>query len=93
MQLNFAPLALVEIKEIHTYIAEQDPLAANRVRDAILIGAQRLLDFPEKGRRGVIEGTRELVLTGVPYVLVYEMNEATQVIEVLNIWHDRQLRF
>jgi len=92
MRLIFAPSALIEIKNIHSHIAEENPPAADRVRDAILSGATLLLEFPEKGRRGVVDGTRELVLTGVSYVLVYEIRESTDTVEVLHIWHDRQSR-
>lgn len=65
MRLIFAPSALTEIKNIHSHIAEENPLAADRVRDAILSGATLLLEFPEKGRRGVVDGTRARMLVAV----------------------------
>jgi len=38
-----------------------------------------------KGREGRIAGTRELVLPGLPYIVVYEV--AATAIHVLHIYH------
>jgi plasmid stabilization system protein ParE len=49
----------------------------------------RLELFPERGRPGLVEGTRELT-TVWPYVIVYKINGDR--IDVLSIWHGKQHR-
>jgi plasmid stabilization system protein ParE len=38
------------------------------VGDRIRIQAEGLVQFPESGRRGCVEGTRELVIPRTPYI-------------------------
>jgi plasmid stabilization system protein ParE len=45
--------------------------------------------FPERGRPGLVEGTRELTSVW-PYVIVYRIKHET--IEILRIWHGAQGR-
>lgn len=47
--------------------------------------AHRLARFPYLGRVGTVAGTRELVLSGTPYLLVYRIDE-TKVL-ILDIRH------
>ncbi len=47
--------------------------------------ARTLQTFPKRGRPGRISGTRELVVSGTPYFLVYAMQE--QLVEVLAVIH------
>jgi toxin ParE1/3/4 len=51
----------------------------------ILESASELKLFPRRGRTGRKEGTRELVLTQLPYLVVYEVGE--QSVTVLRILH------
>jgi plasmid stabilization system protein ParE len=46
--------------------------------------------FPHRGRLGCEEGTRELVLPRLPFVVVYRVNQS--MIEVLHIYHGAQNR-
>ncbi len=92
MRLEFAPDAILKIREIHSFIASENPIAADKLRLSILEKAGGLPDFPEQGRVGEVQDTRELVLVGAPYVLIYEIGKKEQIITVLNIWHSRQSR-
>lgn len=40
--------------------------------------------FPNRGRRGRVEGTRELVFAPLPFVSVYEVNDTVQVLRILH---------
>jgi plasmid stabilization system protein ParE len=51
-----------------------------------------LLDFPQLGPHGLVEDTRELVVVGLPYVIVYRLNEHGDTIEVLGVYHSAQDR-
>jgi toxin ParE1/3/4 len=55
-----------------------------RISDAV----RRLLDFTESGRPGRITGTRELVVTGTPYIAVYALTGAT--VRILRVLHGAQ---
>ena len=50
--------------------------------------AADLLTFPYRGREGKKEGTRELVLSPLPYIVVYQITG--EVIHVARILHGAQ---
>ena len=45
------------------------------VDDAIEAQCDQLMGFPESSRAGRIAGTRELVITGYPFIVVYRLSE------------------
>ena len=49
---------------------------------------EELVTFPNRGRMGRRVGTRELVLTPLPYIAVYRVKESA--IEILQIRHAAQ---
>ncbi len=62
-------------------IQEDNPEAATRVAKTLYEGCASLSDFPRRGRNGRIEGTRELVFPGLPYIVVYQIKD--QIVEVV----------
>ena len=75
------------LEEIGDYIVEENAAAAERVIRRIVAKADRLVDHPALGRSGSVPGTRELVITGTPYLVVYRV---THRIEILRIRHGAQ---
>ncbi len=69
MRLFWAQYALDDRNAIFTYIESENPNAAVHVDEEIARAVRRLLDFPESGRPGRVEGTRELVITRTPYIV------------------------
>jgi plasmid stabilization system protein ParE len=61
MKLRFAPRATKDVAEIGDYLRSRNPLAAERVRAAILDSLQNLVLFPRAGRAQSVEGVRKLV--------------------------------
>jgi toxin ParE1/3/4 len=53
-----------------------------------LRGIRELSRFPLQGRPGREPGTRELILSGLPYVIVFRTRD--QVVEILRIYHGSQ---
>jgi plasmid stabilization system protein ParE len=71
------------------YLAAENPIAAARIARELLLAAESLRLFPNRGRPGGTLGTRELV--GVrPYVLVYRVRGET--VEIVRVWHAAQNR-
>jgi plasmid stabilization system protein ParE len=67
------------------WIAEHDPWAAIGVGDTIHAAVTRLADYPAIARPGRVAGTRELVVIGTPYTVVYRIEpSAVLVLRVLH---------
>jgi toxin ParE1/3/4 len=67
------------------YIAANNPAAARRVRQRIHEAVRNLARFPESGRTGEFVGTRELVVSGLPYMVVYRVCDDR--VEILRLLH------
>ena len=80
--------ATADLFRIVNFIAQQNPVAAQRVAEESLLSGESLAFFPRRGRKGA-SGTRELA-TVRPYVIVYEVAEDRVLI--LRIWHAAQDR-
>lgn len=74
-----------DLDSIIDYIALDNPAAAEKVTRAILAAVRRLGDFPDMGPPGVLSDTRELSVSGLPYVIVYEVTADT--VTVLAVFH------
>jgi toxin ParE1/3/4 len=68
--------------------AQQDPVTAFKVFDNVKQRSYVLDDQPEIGKRGRVAGTRELVLTGTPFILVYRGNKSP--VDIINVLHSHQ---
>jgi toxin ParE1/3/4 len=67
------------------FITADNPAAAARVRRQIKTTVLRLCEFPQSGRIGHVPATREMVVTGLPYVVVYRV--PLDSIEILRVFH------
>ncbi len=85
MKLLWTPRALAGIDAIFAYIAAIDRNVAERLTFEIEARVVRLADFPDMGRPGRVEGTREFVVTGTPYILPYRVRDGR--VEILAALH------
>jgi toxin ParE1/3/4 len=85
MKIRWLASALGDLQEIAQYIAEDNPAAARRTIRTIREAAQHLTQHPEMGRPGRVEGTRELVISGTPYLMAYRVRSRT--VEILCVLH------
>lgn len=88
MRIEWLPAAEDSLRAQIDWIAEQDPWAAIDMGDAIFAAVSRLADFPAIARQGRVAGTRELVVVGTPYVVVYRIEPSAVVI--LRVLHGAQ---
>lgn len=85
MDLVWSRRALHDRQEAIDYIANDNPVAALAQLDAIEHHADRLILHPEMGRPGRIDGTRELVVSKTPYIIVYRLR--ANRIEIIRLLH------
>lgn len=88
MRIEWLPEAARDLTAQLEWIAEPDPWAAIDVGDAVHAAVGRLADHPAIGRPGRVPATRELVVVGTPYVVVYRIERT--VVLVLRILHGAQ---
>lgn len=90
MKLEWTRAALVDLQQILDFIAHDNPQAARALAAGFRQTAEHLTAHPFIGRRGDLEGTRELMLHR-SYLLTYRVG--SEAVEILQIWHVAQKRY
>ena len=85
VKLRYTRQALADLDEARAYIALDRPGAAARVAALIREAIEALRRFPEIGRQGRVPGTRELVVSGTPFLVAYRV--AGNEVSILAILH------
>lgn len=89
-RLRWSPDAATDLERIVAYIREENRSAATRVAHTVVERAASLKHHPHLGRPGRVEGTRELPLSPLPFLLVYRVLESADIIEIVNVIHGAQ---
>lgn len=89
MKVAYRREALDDLDSHFTYIAKDSPNAAWRVIERIRASVERLEMFPYSGRRGSVDGTYELVVPRLPYVVVYRVAERVEIVAIFNAAQER----
>ncbi len=82
---RWTPLALSDLEAIYDYLARESAASVEGQLRLIQSAVDGLREFPSKGRPGRVEGTRELVVHGTPYIVAYV--ERKRYVEVLAVIH------
>ena len=81
------------LDHIRERIAADNPAAAVLMIGRIRAAVEMLAAFPAIGRAGRVAGTRELIISGTPYIVPYRVEgDRVQIITVLHgaqRWPDR----
>ncbi len=88
MEIVWRQVALDSLERARSYIAEDNPAAAQRFYRRILSAVRNLADMPAMGRPGRVEGTRELVVSGTPYIVAYTVLD--EQIDIIAVQHGAQ---
>ena len=88
MELRWTEEAAADLEHITDYLFQNAPERAAELVRGIYNAPAALLTFPYRGRAGRKEGTRELVLSSLPYIVVYLFTG--EVIHVVRILHGAQ---
>jgi toxin ParE1/3/4 len=85
VRLDWARDADSDLESIEDYIGRDNAESAFRILAEIVRQVEMLEEHPGIGRPGRVEGTRELVIAGLPYVVAYLHRGDT--ITVLRVLH------
>jgi toxin ParE1/3/4 len=66
MEIVWQAAAVDSLERVRSYIAEDNPAAAHRIRERILGAVRGLADLPNVCRPGRVAGARELIVSGAP---------------------------
>ena len=88
MEIIWSPEAAADFRSIIQYIRKENDSAALRVARSILRNIRQLEQFPKSGRPGRVDGTRELPLIPLPFVVVYRVKE--NIVELARVLHGAQ---
>jgi toxin ParE1/3/4 len=86
----WSPRSLMDLREIWEFIAHDSEAAADRITARLMQASEVLSHFPKIGRSARRSGSRELVVSGTPYILEYRLVkpdvEITRVIHGARKW-------
>jgi addiction module RelE/StbE family toxin len=88
MKLRWTEEAAADLEHITDYLFQNAPERAAELVRGIYNAPAALLTFPLRGRAGKKEGTRDLVLSSLPYIVVYQVTG--EVIHIVRILHGAQ---
>jgi len=77
--------ATQQLAAAHEYIAAEDEAAASRITNHIWDSVDVLARHPFAGRAGRVAGTRELVISGTPFIVAYRIEK--KEVRVLAVLH------
>jgi len=85
LSLKWTPSALGDLDAAAAFIALDNPKAAAGMAGRVLESVEYLAVYPSLGRVGRVRGTRELVVSGTPFVVVYRVR--LDIVQVLRVLH------
>jgi toxin ParE1/3/4 len=92
MKLVFDDQALADLKDIFDWIAQDSPATAKIVVERLFSSTELLISFPFMGHAGRDPLTFEWVVPRLPYIVVYEVDQAQERVVVTAVLHGAQDR-
>lgn len=83
--IRWSRTAIQQLAAIRRYVAQDKPIAANRLALRIKNSVNTLANFPDSGRAGFIDKTRQWVIPGAPYIATYAVD--ADEVRVLSLHH------
>jgi addiction module RelE/StbE family toxin len=87
MRVILRESAYADLEQIFAWIAKDNTKAASHVVSEIFGSIERLEIVPEIGRAGRARSTREWLVRGLPYIVVYEIDKTRNLGIVLGVVH------
>lgn len=89
MKVHWTAAAIGDLVDVRLYIADNNPEAASETAEKILNAVELIVEYPQIGRTGRAHNTREVVVPGTSYILVYRSFKTK--IQLLRVLHGRRL--
>jgi len=84
-RIRWSLTAADDLQGVYDYLLEHRPSMAAKTVRTLYDAARSLKRFPERGRLGLVAGTRELVVAPMPYIIVYDIrNDVVQILRVIH---------
>ena len=85
MIVHWTGLARTHVRQINAYLTEHSPNLLESQLALIVAAVNGLRHFPGKGRPGRVDGTRELIVLGTPFIVAYtEQRSRVAVVAVIH---------
>jgi len=89
LKIKWTSAASQDLDSIEEYIFQDNPKAAiEQVLHIINMVEKHLCANPGMGRMGRVAHTRELVVSGTPYIVIYRINQ--KALEIIRVIHGAQ---
>jgi toxin ParE1/3/4 len=85
MKLRWTKAARQDRERIYAYVEADNPNAALELDERFQDRAAHLVQLPNLGRKGRMDGTRELSIAGGSYLLVYRIDP--DVVWIIRVVH------
>lgn len=87
MQIRWSRAAADDLRQIAGHLKAGNSGPPPRLVQSIYDAVAALARQPDQGRRGRVEGTRELVLSAFPSMVIYRVLKSADAIEIVNVIH------
>jgi toxin ParE1/3/4 len=89
IKIQWTEGALTNLDQIEQFIARDNPRAAvNTVLKIIDRVENELSLFPASGRPGRVDGTKEMIFSDLPYIVIYTVRSFT--VFIIRVFHTSQ---
>lgn len=85
MRVTWSRAAIDDLRAARAHIARDDPGAAVKIARRLVEATDMLAEFPGMGRAGRVPHTRELLVTGTPFIVPYMV--AADVVQIIAVIH------
>jgi toxin ParE1/3/4 len=88
IEIVWLEIAADEFEDAIAWIRERNDNAANKIAEAALFQIDQLKHYPQLGRVGRDNTTRELVISNTHFIVVYRVLVQKKSLEILYFKHD-----
>jgi toxin ParE1/3/4 len=92
VRLRYTARAITDLTEIADYLAPRSPIGAARVRAAILVTLQTIVDLANAGRPQTTDSVRKIAVRRYPYLIYDRVDDDAAELIVLTVQHGARRR-
>jgi toxin ParE1/3/4 len=89
-RIRWAPAAADDLEAIYKYLLRHQPELAKTTVQRLYSATSSLKQMPFRGRGGQKEGTRDLLVARLPYIIVYGVEK--DLVHIFRLLHTAQDR-